>query len=128
MSLKLKKGSFKEIIRTLYLYAVCGVTIIMIIIAGVESVKLGLDTYVFKIDTPRYHDIMCDDVRYVGGEEIVRTDEELAKCEERAEKKAKERLTNERKRDLSNAIAMLLVAIPFYLYHWGVAKKDHKKK
>ncbi|MBT6068405.1 hypothetical protein HOG48_01485 [Candidatus Peregrinibacteria bacterium] len=128
MSLKLKKGSFKEVIRTLYLYAVCGITMIMIIVAGVNTVKLGLDTYVFKIDMPRYYDMACDDVRYVGGEEILRTDKEITKCEERAEKNAGEKLTNERKRDLSNAIAMLLIAIPFYLYHWSVVKHEHGEK
>lgn len=118
-----KKASTKKnpmsSFRNLYLYLVCGITIVMILIASIMVVQVALDTYVFKIDTPRYGS-MCDEPKMVGEAEM--TEEEIAECEANEA----ERLSNERKRDVSEALAMLLVAFPLYWFHWRTIQKDHK--
>lgn len=115
-------------IRPVYLYLVCAITMVMVIIAGVQAVRVGFDTYVFKIDTPRYWYNECIDPKpsFDGRTTEERTAEEQTQCEERAAKKAQQQLVQERKHDISWAISMVLVALPLYLYHWGVIQKDNK--
>jgi len=113
--------------RNLYLYLVCGITIIMILIASIMLVRVALDTYVLKIDTPRYFHSICDAPKVVGPETVFLEGEELEECEARAKEQAREELTNNRKNDVSEALAMLLVAFPIYWFHWRVIQKDHKK-
>ncbi|MDD3862113.1 MAG: hypothetical protein PHP74_04485, partial [Candidatus Gracilibacteria bacterium] len=49
-------------------------------------------------------------------------------CMKKADARISKRHTNDVKRDLAQMMAMLLVAVPFYLYHWGVIKKDHSNE
>lgn len=118
----------RNLIRIVYLYLVCAITMVMVIIAGVQAVRIGLDTYVFKIDTPRYWYNECIDPKSsIDGRTVEeRTPEEQAECEKRAAEKAYEQLVQERKHDISWALSMLLVASPLYLYHWRVVQKGGK--
>lgn len=120
-----KKKNIQGWIRTVYLYLISAITIIMVIVASVSVVRIGLDTYVFQIDRPAYWHNECMTPRVVneGGSEM--TDAELEACKERALEDAREQLAHERKRDVSEALAMLLVALPLYLYHWRVIQRDH---
>ena len=38
----------------------------------------------------------------------------------------KEEAANQRKRNLSNSLAMILIGTPLYLYHWKTIKKENK--
>ena len=122
-----KHSSPMAFFRNLYLYLVCGITIVMILIASISLVRIALDTYVFQIDTPRYWHSVCDEPRVVDSAKIVMTEEELAACEEKDLAKAKAELTHDRQRDVSEALAMLLVTLPLYWFHWRTIQKDHNK-
>ena len=114
-------------IRTVYLYLVCAITIVMVLIASVQAVQVGLDVYVLKIDRPQYWYNECMDPKRMDGDvAIERTEEEQAACEEKALVKAREQLTQERRHSMSQALAMFLVALPLYLYHWSVIQRDPK--
>ena len=54
----------------------------------------------------------------------LKKDECVAKAEVRIEKRHK----NDIKREIAELLGVFLVALPFYLYHWGVIKKDHSKE
>lgn len=115
-------------IRTVYLYLLTAITIVMVIIASVQAVRIGIDTYVLKIDKPRYWYNECIDPKpsFDGRTTEERTPEEQVECEERSAKKAQQQLVQERKYDISWAVAMLLIALPLYLYHWKVIQRDNK--
>lgn len=133
-----KPKTATKIIRTLYLYMVTGISIVMILVAATMGANLLLSEYVFKVldyeqvDGP--WECQDDQLFYTydqNGKQVEKTpglnedqkqlkkDECMTKATERIEKRHK----NDIKRDLSQMLAMLLVAIPFYLYHWGVIKK-----
>jgi hypothetical protein len=128
-------------IRTIYLYLITAITIVMTIIALVNVVKIGLE-YAFNVkDYEEINiDYQCQDgwaitntlsrtvpKRIESDLEPPYTEEEKAKCIEKTQERAKLNAANNRKRNIIWSIAMLIVALPLYLYHWSVIKKDHKK-
>mgnify|MGYP003395998591 CR=1 FL=1 len=52
---------------------------------------------------------------------------EKEECIKRVSERNKLQHQNQVKMDLISWIAMLIVALPLYLYHWGLIKKEHKK-
>ncbi len=121
-----KKDS-KKMIRTFYLYLVTGITIVMILIGSVMLVNTALQTYVFNVggyDVFPYYE--CDQPKFVGEKQIERTEVEKSECNKNAEERSKNQTSNERRRSVSYAISMLLIALPLYLYHWRVIQKENK--
>ena len=47
--------------------------------------------------------------------------------EEEQLKEQMENVSRQRQRELSQAIAQILVGLPVYLYHWNIIKKDKKE-
>jgi len=99
----------------------------LIIIGGVSLINLGLKTYIFtKADQDYYYRIPVaqkiiieDGVEKAVEKEL--TEEEIKEQEETA----KEQRSAQRQRDAAQAVAMLIVGIPLYTYHWRqVRKKD----
>ena len=45
---------------------------------------------------------------------------------EEMQRRNKEEQANGQKRQLSNSLAMILVGVPLYLYHWKTIKKENK--
>jgi len=48
-------------------------------------------------------------------------------CVKRAEERNTLQNDNQIKRDFAQYLAMFLVALPLYLYHWGIIKKEAQK-
>jgi hypothetical protein len=129
-----------SLIRTIYLYLITAITIIMVIVAMVNVIKMGLE-YVF--DVKSYEEIgriyECDDRyganHYLGKPPVPPTieptqvepltEEEKTNCLKAAEEERKERAANNRKRDVIWSLAMLIVALPLYFYHWKTIQKNH---
>jgi len=42
------------------------------------------------------------------------------------QKQQEDEAANQRKRNLSNSLAMILIGTPLYLYHWKTIKKENK--
>lgn len=102
-------------IRLLYLYLFSFVGLLITVIGTIQLVDLGLKTYVFKIPEYTYYaDTVPDEKQTVSVEEM--------------ERRNKEEQTNQRKRQVSNSIAMILVGVPLYLYHWKTIKKEQEGK
>ncbi len=54
------------------------------------------------------------------------TDKEMEKCIADTKAQREKQRMNDIKRDLAQYLAMILVALPLYLYHWGVIKKENE--
>lgn len=100
-------------LRLLYLYLFSFVGLLITIIGSIQIIDLGLKTYVFQVDEYTYYP-----EPFIGedGKEIVSKEEQIRRNEEDQ--------SNQRKRQLSNSIAMILVGAPVYLYHWKTIKKE----
>jgi hypothetical protein len=105
-------------IRTLYLYLFSFVGLLIIVFGSISMINIGLKTYVFK-EADKYE-------IYLGPGEA-NPDGTLATKEDIVIRQDRE-LTRQRQRDLSNALAMLAVGIPLYMYHWKTLQKEGKEK
>lgn len=100
-------------IRLLYLYLFSFVGLLISIIGSIQLVDLGIKSYVFRIPEYTYYaEPAVDGKQTTSAEEM--------------EKRNKEEQTNQRKRQVSSSIAMILVGLPVYLYHWKTIKKEQK--
>lgn len=102
-------------LRLLYLYLFSFVGLLITVIGSIQIVDLTLKTYVFKVDEYTYYpEAMPVD----GGKPIMSPEE--------SRKRNEEEQANQRKRQLSNSLAMIAIGAPLYLYHWKTIKKDNK--
>lgn len=107
-------------IRLLYLYLFSFIGLIIAVIGTIQIVDLGMKVYVFK-DADKYDYPIISKVG-VDGKEIALTDQEKADQKAQQDKET----TRNRQRQASTALAMLLVGIPLYKYHWSTIKKENK--
>lgn len=98
-------------IRLLYLYLFSFVGLLISIIGSVQLVDLGIKNYVFRVAEYTYY---ADQI----------TIEKQTISPEEMERRNKEEQTNQRKRQLSTSLSMILVGVPVYLYHWKTIKKE----
>lgn len=98
-------------IRLLYLYLFAFVGLFTTIIGSVQLVDLGLKTYVFKVSNRIYYP-----------EPRLEAENQLSV--EEMDRRNKEEESNQRKRQMSNSLAMIMVGVPVYLYHWKTIKKE----
>jgi len=140
----------KSFIRTVYLYLFSLVGLFILVFGSIGLIKLGLTTWIFpEADNYEYgyerKPIMIDELR---DEELIAG---LENCEETCDLSAGEKealsewladysewqgkaidpkveLRRRRQRQASDNIAMIIVGLPLYLIHWGIIKKDAKKK
>lgn len=108
-------------IRLLYLYLFSFIGLIIAVIGIIQIVDLGMKVYLFN-EADRY-DIAINSKFDQNGKEVSLTEEEK---DEQKMLQDKETDRN-RQRQVSNALAMLIVGIPLYKYHWGLIKKEDKK-
>ena len=135
-----------SIIRTIYLYLFALVGLMLIVIGSVDFINMGLKVWVFT--QAEQEERMWDEPPrpYFIEEKIISNEESLANLELTIEEKNslqnwqadytdwKERrskidyVTARRHRDAARNLAMMIVGLPLYLYHWTVIKKDVKKR
>lgn len=103
-------------LRLLYLYLFSFVGLLITIIGGIQIVDLTLKTYVFKVSEYSYYP---DSVPVEKGVAMPSLEEQ--------KRRNLEEQSNQRKRQVSNSLAMILVGAPVYLYHWKTIKKENRK-
>jgi uncharacterized membrane protein YccF (DUF307 family) len=101
-------------LRLLYLYLFSFVGLLITVIGGIQIVDLTLKTYVFKVSEYSYYP---EPVAVEGGKPIMSIEE--------SRKRNEEEQINQRKRQLSNSLAMIVIGGPLYLYHWKTIKKEN---
>ncbi|MFZ5437766.1 MAG: hypothetical protein ACOZAK_01830 [Patescibacteria group bacterium] len=97
-------------LRLLYLYLFSFVGLLILIIGSIQIVDLTLKTYVFKVNDYGYY----------------YAETESPAIREQNKKMYEEEQANQRKRQFSNSLAMMLVGGPVYFYHWKTIKKENK--
>ncbi|HEX9504320.1 MAG TPA: hypothetical protein VF974_08470 [Patescibacteria group bacterium] len=107
-------------LRKAFLYIFASVGLVLCIIGLVSLINLGLKSYVFtKADNYCYNyasPMTPDKDGKTIGSTQAQKDEQKKQCEEQR--------TSNKQNQASNAIAMLLVGIPLYAYHWFTIRKD----
>lgn len=101
-------------IRLLYLYLFSFIGLIISVIGSVRLVQLAIKVYVFN-----GADEYSFAVRPVSpnGKEMPQIDQEEVD-------RQKQETQRRRQREVADSIAMLLIGIPLYKYHWSLIKKE----
>lgn len=107
-------------IRLLYLYLFSFIGLIIAVIGTVQLVDLGMKVYIFK-DADKY-DYPITTKFDNNGKEVQLTDKEKEDQKTQQETETK----RQRQRQTSNALAMIIVGLPLYKYHWKLIKKENK--
>ncbi len=120
-------------IKKVYLYLVSLVSLIILIIAGIMLINMALKTWVFtKADKDFYYNpvVNCTPPpgvdasgsltsSYMAPPEC--TDPEYQKGTQESQS---EQRSAQKQRDAAQALAMIIVATPVFLYHWKLARKE----
>jgi hypothetical protein len=107
-------------IKLLYLYLFSFIGLLISVIGSIQIIDLGIKVYVFK-GADKYSIPITTKIDPTGREVS------LSDKEKEEQMKIQDMETNrQRKVQLSNSLAMLLVGLPLYKYHWGLIKKEDK--
>lgn len=101
-------------LRLLYLYLFSFVGLLITVIGSIQILDLGLKTYVFKVSEYTYY-----------AEPMIAENKFAISTEEARLRNTLEQ-ENQRKRQLSTSLSMILVGVPLYLYHWKTIKRENK--
>lgn len=112
-------------LKKAYLYLVSVISLIIAVVGAIMILNIALKTWVFpKADQlDYYYSGPC-----LSEARMVKPDGSMQECtEEQIEKQkteAKERRSAQKQRDAAQALAMIIVASPIWLYHWKMARKE----
>lgn len=128
------------LIRTIYLYIFALLGLVLVIIGGVRFIDMGLKAFVFTqaeeeqrmFYSPRSYpsniEGLLDDER-LSEDEVGLVKNWIADYEEWQDRAAQvDPIRSRRHREASMSLAMILIGLPLYLYHWTIIKKETKKK
>jgi len=132
-----------SLVRTVYLYLFAVLGLVLLTIGGVRFIDMGLKAFVFTqaeeeqrlypLQPPRPY--LPVDVETLQDEEGLTEEEKasirqwLADYEDWQERSSKiDPVTARRQRDASINLALILVGLPLYLYHWGIIRKALRKQ
>ena len=113
-------------VKKVYLYLVSLVSLVILIIASIMLINMALKTWVFpKADNNYYTAPMyvnCAALDEASKKvEPACTDPDWAKKEEQRVQDDREA---QKQRDAAQALAMIIVGTPVFLYHWKLARKE----
>jgi len=132
------------LIRTIYLYLFALLGLVLLIIGGVRFVDMGLKAFVFTkaeeeqrliYKQPPYTPYPIQRIEELQDEKELSEEEKttikqwLTDYKDWKERESKiDHVTARRHRDASTNLALILVGLPLYLYHWRIIKKETKNK
>lgn len=132
-----------SLVRTIYLYLFTLLGLVLLTIGGVRFLDMGLKAFVFtkaeeeqriiQLQPPMLYQIekveKLQDEERLSEEEKTTIKQWLADYEEWKERRSKiDYVIARRHRDASMNLALILVGLPLYLYHWQIIKKETKNK
>jgi len=103
-------------IRLLYLYLFSFIGLLVVVLGSIRMVDLGMKVVIFR---------GADDYRTYSAPVPEKMPGEPLMSQKAWDKEQKTEMTRQRQREFSGALAMILVGLPLYLYHW---KQIQKKK
>jgi hypothetical protein len=140
-----------SLIRTIYLYLFSIVGLVLLTIAGVSFINMALKAYVFtKADEqmrieykqPPFGPVAVEKLDRISEEakgkqvqvtltenEVSQIDQWLVDYKNYQEGRAKiDPVTTDRQQTASINLAMIIIGLPLYLYHWGIIRRETKKQ
>lgn len=133
-----------SLVRLIYLYLFSLVGLVLIIIGSVRFIDMGLKTFVFK-QADKENRLYRIKPPAPATLERIKQAEKLKDCDELSQedrelfgrwledydnwKKEEEKLDPvlaERHRQASGNLAMILVGLPLFYYHWRIIRKEDK--
>ncbi len=133
-----------SLIRTIYLYLFSLLGLVLLIMGGVRFLDMGLKAFVFTkaeqeqrliYKQPPLGAYSPERLQDVKGEESLSEQEKkqienlITDYQEWKERRSQiDPVTSRRHRDASLNLAMILIGLPLYLYHWGTIKKEIRKR
>ena len=132
-----------SLVRTIYLYLFTLVGLALITVGGVKFVDMGLKAFVFTkaeeeqklihLQPPMFYQIegieKLQDEEELSGEEKANIKRWLADYNDWKERRSKiDPVTARRHRDASMNLALILIGLPLYFYHWRIIKRETKNK
>ncbi len=117
------------LIKNIYLYLVCFVALMMVVISTGNIVQIILKKYVFtKADRDYYPSFDCGLMVKPMAAPVDQSfkplsPEDCAKREAESKKQAEENRAAGRQRDLVRDISFIVVGMPLFAYHWMVVRK-----
>lgn len=107
-------------IRTVYLYLVSFVTLMMIIFGTVDLIRAAVAiAYPPPVYTPGPLEI-----KYRSSNDSTITPEMAAEQARLEEERERQRQRYDQARRLASAVSLLAVALPLYLYHWRQIQRE----
>jgi len=129
-------------IRKIYLYFFSLLGLILLVIAGIRFLDMGLKAFVFtqveeqqKVDYARPTMVyqieklqnLEEKEQTLSEDEKIQIREMIQSFQEWQERKEKVNpIIANRHRNASSSLAMILIGLPLYLYHWLTIKKEEK--
>lgn len=139
-----------SLIRTIYLYLFAIVGLTLLVIAGVSFINMGLKAFIFtKADEqirleykqPPLAPVPVGKLNQIQTEaaagkqialsesEVQQIDQWLADYKNYQDTRAKiDPVTTQRQNDASINLAMIIIGLPLYLYHWGIIRRETRKQ
>lgn len=111
-------------IRKIYLYSFALIGLVISTIGAIQLVDLGLKTYLFP-DADNYYTYPAEKIAPVSTSGATSTVREPSQAE--IDKYNERQRSSQRQREAATALAMLIVGIPLYTYHWTVIKKEKER-
>jgi len=136
------------LVRTIYLYLFTIVGLALVVSGAVRLLDMGLKVFIFTKadDNQKLQSYYSQPLVPVGSIEKIQNYSQSTSTELTAEEKAAlkswladyqryqdqaskiDYLASQRQRDASSSLAMILVGLPLYLYHWRIIKKETKEE
>ena len=116
-----------HLIRKIYLYTFSLVGLVLVVIGGVRLVGLGLKAFVFTKADVYYEYPMARPMKVALTPEG-KAEEIQQPSKEEVETYQRDQRTANRQREAAESLAMIIVGLPLYLYHWRMVKKDKEDK
>jgi hypothetical protein len=112
-------------LKKAYLYLVSVISLVIGVVGAIMLLNIALKTWVFpKADQlDYYYSGPClSEVKpvMIDGATIPCTAEETA----RQKTEAEDRRSAQKQRDAAQALAMIVIAVPVWMYHWKMARKE----
>ncbi len=109
------------LIKTLYLYLVSFVALMMLVISAVDLLNIVLKTFIFtKADSYTYYPATTP---CLPGATTTYEGKDCATAALDAKKSDEENRVSQRQRDLVRDISMLVVGIPLFAFHWRLTRR-----
>ncbi len=98
-------------LRLLYLYLFSFVGLLIVVFGSISMVNIGLKTFVFKeADVYEIYPSMVEPGKV--------TNIEVEKARQLRD------VSRQRQRDFAQAVSMIIVGLPLYVYHWKTIQKE----